>query len=118
ASAFADADEQVKAMIAGDNIHLALDPNGWLQFGAVGVWVLVVSLAALRTSGLPRTWAYLGIATAILYWLVVVGNALEVPVLIAISAGLGGIVLAPIWYIWIGVRLRRPPVQTIPSATG
>lgn len=118
ASAFADADNQAKAMITGDNIHLALDPNGWLQFGAIGIWVLVVSLAALSTNRLPKTWAYLGIATAILYWVVVVGNVLEIPLLNAIAAGLGGIVLAPIWYIWIGVRLRRPAVQPQQDVVG
>lgn len=27
--------------------------------------------------------------------------------LIAIAAGLGGIILGPIWYIWLGLILRR-----------
>jgi hypothetical protein len=114
AAAYADGNAATRSMIEGDNIHLPLDPNGWLQFGAIGIWVLVVSLAALRTEGLPKTWAYVGVAAAVLYWLVVAGNVLEIPILIAIAAGLGGIILAPIWYIWIGVVLRRSAIQ--PSA--
>jgi hypothetical protein len=81
---------------------------------AGGNAALVVSLAALRTEGMPALWAYVGIVAAVAYWLVVAGNVLEIPILIAIAAGVGGIILAPIWYIWIGLRLRRSPVQ--PSA--
>lgn len=118
AAAYADGNEVVRTMIEGDNLHLPLDPNGWLQFGAVGIWVLIVSLAALRTEGMPKLWAYVGVVAAVAYWLVVAGNVLEIPILIAIAAGVGGIILAPIWYIWIGLRLRRPPVEPPPSVPG
>ena len=83
-----------------------LDPQGWLVFGGVGLWLLVVSLLALRGDTLPLILAYLGIATTVAYWLVVAGLVLGVALLVAIGAGLGGIVLAPIWYIWMGVRVR------------
>jgi hypothetical protein len=50
-------------------------------------------------------WAWVGIITAAMYWLVVASNVLEIPLLTVIAAGLGGIVLAPIWYIWAGLLL-------------
>jgi len=83
-----------------------LDPQGWLGFGGVGLWLLVVNLLALRRGIWPKTLAYVGIAFAILGWLVVAGIVLEIPLLLAIAAGLG-LIVAPIWFIWMGLRLRR-----------
>jgi hypothetical protein len=84
-----------------------LDPQNWLGFGAVGLWVLVVSLLALRAGTMPRLLTYLGMATVVAYWLIVVGSVLNLEVLFTIAAALGGIILAPIWYIWTGLRLRQ-----------
>ena len=83
------------------------DPQGWLRFGVVGFWVLVVSLLALRDSVWPKLLAYVGIGGGIAYLLVVPGQALQIQWFIAIVAGIGGVVLIPIWYIWLGLRLRR-----------
>ena len=84
-----------------------LDPQGWLSFGAVGLWVLVVSLLALRAGTWPKLLTYIGIATAIAYWLIVTGFVSNQETLFTIGAALGGIILAPIWYIWAGLRLRQ-----------
>ncbi len=84
-----------------------LDPQGWLTLGAVGLWILVVNVLALREARWPNMLAYLGIASGLLSWLAVAGSVVEVPVLVAIGAGLG-IVVAPSWFIWIGVTLGRP----------
>jgi len=92
-----------------------LDPQGWLGFGAVGLWVLVVNLLALRAGSWPRSLNYLGIATALVYWLVVVGFVLGQETIITIAAALGGIVLAPAWYIWAGLKLRQASVKTTVS---
>jgi len=85
----------------------SLDPQGWMGFGAVGLWVLVVSLLALRAGTWPKLLTYVGIATAVAYWLIVVGSVLNQEALFTIGAALGGIILAPIWYIWAGLRLRQ-----------
>ncbi|MFQ5521069.1 MAG: hypothetical protein ACE5FK_06710, partial [Candidatus Methylomirabilia bacterium] len=86
---------------------LALDiPDGFLTYGGIGLWVLVVSALALREAKLPKLLSYVGVATAISYLLGVVGYSLLIRQLIVISIGLGGLILAPIWYIWIGIRLR------------
>jgi hypothetical protein len=100
-------DVTLQRILNWDNNHLPLDPQGWFLFGCVGLWVLMISLAVLREGKMPKLWAYLGIATTVMYWLVVIGNVMEVPLLSTIAAGLGGGVLAPIWYIWAGFLLQH-----------
>jgi hypothetical protein len=78
-----------------------------MGFGVVGMWVLVVSFLALRMGTWPKLLTFVGIATAIAYWLIVVGSVLNLEALFTISAAMGGIVLAPIWYIWAGLKLRQ-----------
>lgn len=87
-----------------------LDPQGWFQFGAVGVWFLVISLLAQRNALWPRPLVFLGIASAVLYWFVPLGRVLELELLNALAAGLGGVVIGPIWLIWLGIRLRGEAV--------
>ncbi|MBI5292496.1 MAG: DUF4386 domain-containing protein [Chloroflexi bacterium] len=107
AAAYVAGDASIKAAIAATQESLSLDPQGWLGFGAVGLWVLVVSLLALRAGAWPKNLAYVGIAVAIAYWLVVAGYVFNIETLILIAASLGGIILGPIWYIWTGLRLRQ-----------
>jgi hypothetical protein len=106
ADAYVAADNSAKAAIAATGVT-GIDPDGWLAFGAVGVWALATSVLILRTAAFPRVLGYLGIAVGILYGLVVAGNYLGIPQLIAIAAGLGGVVAAPIWFIGLGATLLR-----------
>ena len=106
ATAYLEGDAATKAAIEVSG-PFSLDPQGWLGFGAVGLWVLVVSLLALRAGTWPKLLAYVGIAVAVAYWFVAAGFVLNLETLIAVAAGLGGVILAPIWYIWIGLRLQR-----------
>ena len=105
AAAYAAGDASTRAAMVA--MMQGLDPQGWLGFGGVGAWALVVSLLALRGTSWPRPLAYLGVALAILYALVVVGLVTQIGLLLTIAAGLGGVIVAPIWYIWAGLTLRR-----------
>ena len=69
-----------------------------------GLWVLLVSWAALRAGGLPRALNYLGVVIG------VAGLLTVVPALEALQAvfGLGFIV----WWVWLGIVM----VRTSPSA--
>jgi len=97
---------------------LALDvPDGFLTYGAIGFWVLVVSVLTLRGRVFPRILCYLGIAAAITYLFGVIGYAFLVRWLLVISIGVGGLLLVPTRYIWVGWLLcgKRPnasPQQT------
>lgn len=64
-----------------------------------GIWVLLVSVAALQTRGLPRALNYLGVVIG------VSGLITVVPALEAVGAffGLGLIV----WFVWVGVVMLR-----------
>jgi hypothetical protein len=116
AMAYVHGSATVKAALTVPGALQGLDPQGWLRLGAVGLWILVVSLLALR-SGIfdpgerlgtwPKPLAFLGMVGAIVYSLVVVGQVVQTPSLIVILAGVGGVILIPLWYIWLGLRLRR-----------
>src|SRR5512138_3141462 len=96
-----------------------VDQQGWLEFGAVGLWVLVVNLLALKIRAWPRSLAYLGLVAAAGYFLILVSSVvpalsrLETPVVAVIGA-----VAGPIWYAWMGVVLYRGEDQTLPEAVG
>ena len=73
---------------------------------AGGVWVLLVSWAALRTAALPRYLNYLGLVAG------VAGLITVVPVLESVGAVFGiGLI---IWFVWVGVILRREAPAGVP----
>jgi hypothetical protein len=110
ARAYVEGDAVTKVAIQFGGPY-GLDPQGWLGFGAVGLWVLVVSLLALQVGAWPKLLTYVGVATAAAYWFIVVGFVFNQETLFTIGAALGGIILAPIWYIWTGLRLRQTGVK-------
>lgn len=105
AAIFTAGDASTRAAIEATSQNL--DPQGWLSFGGVGAWVMVVSLLALKGSAWPKALSYVGIALAMVYWLIVVSFVFNIGILFSIVAGLGGVILAPIWYIGVGLRLRQ-----------
>jgi uncharacterized protein DUF4386 len=107
AAAYVHGDAAVRAALTVPGALAGLDPQAWLRYGAVGVWILVVSVLALRGNIWPKSLAYVGIGVAIAYCLIVATNLLQVQLFTAIVAGVGGVILFPVWYIWLGVRLRR-----------
>lgn len=111
AAAYLAGDASTRAALAASvPIRGDLDLQGWLQFGAVGLWVLVVSWLGLGMRVWPRGLSYIGLALGIGYWLAALGFTLKSDALVTLAAGLAGVVLAPIWYIWLGLTLRRNPI--------
>ena len=99
-------DESARAAIAVVG-PLNLNNDGWAGFGTVGLWLAVVNWLALRGGQWPKALAVIGLIVGIGNGLVIAGFILDSPILILITAGLGGVILAPIWFIWMGVRLRQ-----------
>jgi hypothetical protein len=96
--------QQAVHVVAG----LALDvPDGVLTYGAVGAWVAVVSVLALRQRELPRGFAWLGFATGASLLAGVVGYGLLLRPFIVAAVGAGGFLLAPAWFGWAALLLRR-----------
>jgi hypothetical protein len=103
ATAFVAGDASTKAALA---VVWRSSPDllGFWGYGAIGIWVLVVSILALRGNALPTILNIIGILLAILYILVPISVTQKSATLQLGIAGLGAL-LAPIWYIWIGVAL-------------
>ncbi|MFZ5826624.1 MAG: hypothetical protein ACOY94_20225 [Bacillota bacterium] len=108
ASVYMEGDEMIRTAIQYNWVGNSLDPYGWLQFGAVGIWLLLTAYVVV-TDGqiLPRANGYLGMAVGAVHLAALVGINLGVPALQAASAVLGGILLGPAWAVWTGLLLRR-----------
>jgi len=65
-----------------------------------GLWALLVSLAALRTGGLPRGLNILGLLVG------AVGIISIIPGLIDLMIGVFGLSQI-IWFVWLGILLLR-----------
>jgi hypothetical protein len=89
---------------------LALDvPDGVLTYGAIGVWMLVVSALGLRGRVIPRWICALGLAAGALSLAGMVGYTFKVRALVVAAVGVGGAVVAPAWFASLGLLLRRRP---------
>ncbi len=107
ATAYVRGDAAVKAALTVPGALQGLDPQGWLRYGAVGFWILVVSLLALRGGTWPKVLVAVGIGVTLSYWLFLVGQVVQSQSLLAILGGVGGVIFVPIWYMWLGLRLLR-----------
>ena len=68
-----------------------------------GIWVLLLSVAALRSGALPRLLNYLGLLISAAGLLSVIPALNEIAVMVF---GLGQIV----WFVWLGIVMLRQPV--------
>ncbi len=67
-----------------------------------GLWVLLLSVAALRTGGLPRVLNWLGVAIG------AAGVISIVPALKDLAYGFG--LLQIVWFVWLGIVMLRTRV--------
>lgn len=93
------------------SFSLSLDTQGWLIFGCVGLFLLLINLHGIRTSRMPRLLGALGVVCAGLYFAAFAGLLLAQPGLTTLAAAAGGVALGPVWWIWLGIRLWRAPVE-------
>jgi hypothetical protein len=105
AAAFVTGDAATKAALV-PVWRSTLDFQGWWQYGAIGLWILVTSLLAMRGNMLSKAASWIGIVTAILQVLVPIAFVFKLPAIITIVAIAGGII-GPIWYIMMGMSLRK-----------
>jgi hypothetical protein len=96
--------QQAVHVVAG----LALDvPDGFLTYGAIGVWVAVVSRLGLRRRLLPAPVCFVGFAASLTYLAGVLGYTFAIRPLVVVAVGVGGLLLVPAWYASLGVLLRH-----------
>jgi hypothetical protein len=76
-----------------------LDPWGLFSFFLVGLWFLVFNVTAVSTGALPMWLGIIGCVGGASFLSVFAGMLLHVGLLVDISAGLGCVIVAPIWNI-------------------
>jgi hypothetical protein len=105
ATAYVAGDESTRAALLA-TWRSSLDLQAYWQFVAVGVFILLVSVLALRLGRLSAPLCYVGVALGVLHFFAPLGvglwNASFITAVVAIA-----IVLAPIWYVWTGMALWR-----------
>jgi hypothetical protein len=116
AAAYVAGDAATKAALA-PVWRSTLDPYGIFGYGAVGVWILVISALALRSSRLPRPLTYVGLAYGVLLLLIPValltGATTTLLIVVVVLSAIAG----PIWWIWSGLQLLDQPVTSVRAAS-
>jgi hypothetical protein len=97
------------------NLPSAVDPRGVGTFGLTGLFILVTGLLLYRVEGIPRRLAGVALASALLLGVTFVGTVLYASgdglaparYLFLVAGPLEAIIVGPLFYIWLGVLLRR-----------
>jgi hypothetical protein len=97
-------------VLAEAQLPSPIDPRGLLTFGVSGLGLLVIAWQSRRSGTLPRNLASLGMAVGALLVVVYLGRLIILTptnLLVAIPAAATGLVLSPLFYIRLGLELRR-----------
>lgn len=87
-----------------------IDPRGLLTFGVAGVALFTIAWLIQRSGGWPRGLGYLGYLLAVLLVVIYLGRLIVLQAtspLILVPALLAGFLVNPLWYVWLGLALRR-----------
>jgi hypothetical protein len=94
-------EQAVAAWQAIEPVAQGLGGSGGELLG--GLWVLLVSLAALRSARLPKSLAWLGVAIG------AAGVVSVVPALDELAYGFGALQI--VWFVWLGIAMLRTPAR-------
>jgi hypothetical protein len=85
-----------------------VDPRGLLTFGFAGLAVAAFSLLQRAAGGWPVALVYIGLLSAALLEVIYLSRLL-IPnsIFVLAPAALEGFVVNPVWYVWLGLELRR-----------
>jgi hypothetical protein len=115
------ADPAVRAtLMAMQQAPSPVNPGGLAAFGVVGVVGAAYSWLILRSGALPRALGYLGLVNAALLLTLFFANVAGVTALVLLSGGLTSVIVGPIWWVMLGLRLLRDaqPAPRLQAATG
>jgi hypothetical protein len=107
AAAYVAGDPATQAAVVATKCFVSIDPVMWLSFGLVGIWVFFISYQGLRKLKFPKILGIVGMTAGVFYFFIEIGTLLRNELLLAVTAGLGALVLGPVWYIWLGRILRE-----------
>ena len=103
AGKYAAGDAAVRPLLAALGVPHS-DPC-FFAYGLMGGFALIANVAAWRRRLLPRLLAGIGACGGGLYVILFAGSLAQAPLLVDVAVGLGGLVIAPVWYIWSGFVL-------------
>jgi hypothetical protein len=101
-----DPAQAVAAWQAIEPVAQGLGGSGGELLG--GLWVLLVSVAALRTGALPKVLGWLGVVIG------AAGVLSLVPALRDLGYGFGA--LQVVWFVWLGIAMLRTTARTAEAA--
>ena len=101
-----DPAQAVAAWQAIEPVAQGLGGSGGELLG--GLWVLLVSVAALRAGGLPKVLSWFGVAIG------AAGVLSVVPSLSDVAYGFGLLVI--VWFAWLGIAMLRSPSRAAAPA--
>jgi hypothetical protein len=88
----------------------AVDPRGLLTFGLTGLGVFIIAWLMGRSKQFPQGLSYWGYLLAILLVLLYLGRLIILDPknpIVAVDALLSGLIVHPVWYLWLGIVLWR-----------
>lgn len=83
-------------------LHFVKDGLGGGNEIVGGIWVLLLSLAALRSAQLPKFLNYLGLMVS------TAGIMTMIPVFGELGGSIFGLI---VWFIWLGIAMMRSKVS-------
>jgi hypothetical protein len=92
------------------DLPFQVDPRGLLTFAVAGISLFVFSWLITSSRALPPALGYLGYLSAILLVAIYLGRLVVLDPsspIIRGPAALEGFIVNPVWYIWLGLTLRR-----------
>ncbi len=92
-----------------------VDPAGLATFLLTGLVVFTFSTLISQSYAFPKTLATLGMVNGVMLAVLFFATAGSVQTLILISGGLTSVILGPIWWIWLGMRLIQPQSASAPA---
>ena len=93
------------------NFPSPIDPRGLGTFGLTGVSLLAFAYLMQRDRTFPRGLAALGYVSGAFLVLIYVSRLTILDasnLLVLAPAGIEGFVINPVWYLWLGLALRKP----------
>jgi hypothetical protein len=88
----------------------AVDPRGLLTFGVTGLGLVVLSAVIRRGGGLPPGLGTMGVVLGLLLVAIHVARLFIIDpnnLFLLGLAGVTGVVVHPVWFVWLGRSLRR-----------
>lgn len=92
------------------NLPSQVDPRGLLTFGIGGAALLVISWMMSKSKLFPSTLAYIGLVSALLSLTLYFGRLIILSPanpLILYPALVNGFIINPLFYLWLGMVLKR-----------